>query len=111
MGSHRRYLGLATVALTLGCAPVDPTFYPPRPKPVDAGTAADCVAACGKLAELGCVEGQPTPGVDRKPGTADDVPCEEVCTNVEESGVVTLDPRCVVQIVTCEEIEACAYGE
>ncbi len=73
---------------------------PVRPKPVDAGTPADCSAACQHMRELGCEEGKPTPG---------GATCEDVCNNVEGSGTVTLNPACVVGISRCDQIESCAY--
>jgi hypothetical protein len=30
-----------------------------------------------------------------------------VCQNVEDSGIVTLDPECVAKISSCAEIERC----
>lgn len=73
---------------------------PTRPKPVDAGTPADCDAACAHMAELGCEEAKPTPK-----GTT----CEQVCKDIEGSGTVTLNPACVVGISRCDQVESCAY--
>lgn len=95
--------GLAVMvfaALTLaGRCDGDPV-EPRRPRPVDAGTPADCAAACAHMRELGCEEGKPTP----KGAT-----CEDVCNNVEASGTVTLHPSCVVGIARCDQVESCAY--
>jgi hypothetical protein len=68
---------------------------------VDAGTPADCAAACSHLQQLGCEEAKPTP----KGKT-----CVRVCEDVEASGDVTLMPACVVKIERCEDIEQCSYG-
>lgn len=57
-----------------------------------------CERACQRLAALGCEEAQPTD---------DGASCVDVCSNVEGSGAVTLDPECVVQIAQCEDIDAC----
>lgn len=85
---------LSALAAALCCSP------PPAPAPrVDAGSPADCQAACDRLAELGCEEAQPTPG-----GAS----CVEVCNNTEQSGAVTLDPACVATIATCAAIDGCA---
>ncbi len=88
---------LAVLALGSRCdVPVEPV----RPKPVDAGTPADCAAACAHMRKLGCEEGKPTP----KGAT-----CEDVCNNVEASGTITLHPACVVKIERCDQVESCAY--
>lgn len=88
--------------------PVD-TEVPPRDKPVDAGTPADCAAACAHLAELGCEEAQNTPPTPREP---QGLTCTQLCERFEASGVVTLNPACVATIASCAEIETkCSYGQ
>lgn len=83
----------------LVCVGCTQTFYPPRPEPVpDAGTPPDCAAACARMTELGCEESKPTPN-----GST----CEEVCNNVESSGVITIQPACVVEIESCDQINGC----
>lgn len=96
----RVFVLLIGVSLLGGnCDP--PPDYPTRIRPIEAGTPADCKAACDHLRSLGCEEGNPTP----KGAT-----CEDVCNSVESSGTVTLDPGCVANIAKCEEIDACTYG-
>lgn len=80
------------------CKP-DPVIY--RPMPADAGTPADCDAACKHLRALKCPEGEPT---------AKGASCETVCNNTEGSGTITLSPACVAQIQTCSEVDSCTYG-
>jgi hypothetical protein len=63
------------------------------------GQGRACERACKRLEQLGCPEAEPTPG---------GVSCVTVCENVEDSGVVSLDPECVARVRSCAEIEACA---
>lgn len=102
MVRYTRHLGLGALALLgllgTGC-PTEPEF-PDRPKPVDAGTPADCKAACDRMRELKCPEGAP----DDEGNT-----CETVCEHVEQSGTVTLDPACVTKIKICADIDRCSY--
>ena len=106
--------GLMLVAfLWRGCG----SDFKPAPKPppsANGGTAGSsgsggasggtggqgraCERACKRLEQLGCAEAEPTPG---------GVSCVTVCENVEDSGVVSLDPECVARVHSCAEIEAC----
>jgi hypothetical protein len=100
VGDRHGGLILAAV-LALGlqaarCGPPDDPADPPAP---DAGDPASCADACAHLEELGCEEAEPTP---------EGATCEEVCEAVESSGTVTLNPACVLQIETCEEIDGCS---
>lgn len=104
MVRYARHLGAGSlIALAafgvVGCPSIEPDF-PNRPRPVDAGTPADCHAACEHLRELKCEEGEPEEGVS----------CEEICEHVEASGTVTLDPACVLKITECRGIDGCTYG-
>jgi hypothetical protein len=74
---------------------------PPPPAPHDAGTPADCTAACEHLRALKCPEGEPT---------AKGATCEDVCNHAEQSGTITLWPGCMVKLKACPEIESCVYG-
>jgi hypothetical protein len=69
---------------------------PPAPSPVPSGA---CAAACAHLAALGCPEAKPTP----KGAT-----CTDVCLNAEDSGVLSMQPDCVVRAVDCPAANACA---
>lgn len=93
---------VAVFALLLTqCSPaVDGPVPPPKERPT-AGTVEDCAAACSNLRAHGCEEGTPTPA---------GVPCETVCSNVEESGATTLDVGCVVKAESCEVARECGYG-
>ncbi len=102
-------LALAAASLAASCDHQTESELPPRPKPVDAGSPADCQQACAHLTELGCEEAQPSPP---SPDHPEGESCTEVCTRFEASGIVTLNPACVVMIAACSEIETkCSYGQ
>lgn len=63
------------------------------------GTEADCQASCAARQRLHCPSADPTPS-----GAS----CVEQCLNVETSGYVTLHPRCVAQITSCDQEAACS---
>lgn len=91
--------GLAIAA----CPPPGPRPPVPAPVPtVDAGgggpSAATCETVCAHWRELSCKEGGPTPG---------GITCERVCENVQSSGVIEWDLRCMVAVASCEAIEQC----
>ena len=69
----------------------------PKPTPHPAQDTDMCPAACERLRELGCEEGEPL-----EDGTS----CEAFCVETQESGHA-LNPTCVMQIDSCGEIEAC----
>lgn len=81
--------------LLLGCPkpancpePEDPAKYEPT-----------CKDACDNLAKLGCPEAEPT-----KKGQT----CVEVCKDTEAAGAnVTLNPGCVANMKSCDEIDSC----
>lgn len=85
--------------LATNCTPA-PVVLPPKERP-EAGTPADCDAACGRLRALDCEEGKSTPGG----GT-----CEDVCLNVQQSEATALDLACVVRAGSCSAANACGYG-
>ena len=99
---------LLTAFLWRGCG----SDFKPAPKPPDGGTAGSssggadggeppaCERACRRLEKLGCPEAMPTPS---------GVTCVAVCENVEDSGVVSLDPECVARIRSCTDIESCTW--
>lgn len=88
--------------LHTSCHPTSPGPTPadvtPLPPPVDAGP---CARACARFRILKCPEAEAT-----KAG----VTCEQVCENVESSGVITLDPSCVERATSCEATEQCRRG-
>ena len=61
---------------------------------------ADCPAACEKLRELGCPEGQPL---------EDGTTCEKFCKDTQESGHA-LRPSCVMNITACSQVNDCTKG-
>lgn len=87
--------------LLSGACVSDDVRYPTRSDQPDAGTPADCSAACDRLRELKCPEGEPTPG-----GAS----CEDVCNNAEQSETITLMPSCVMKIGACDGVHDCTYG-
>lgn len=76
----------------------------PAPIPDDAGqdppegAHTACWRACQRLVQLGCPAALPTP---------EGVTCTQVCTNAEQSGVVSFGPDCVAHSVSCAAAEAC----
>jgi hypothetical protein len=93
-----RPLGLTAVfaAVLVSCASCRST--PVAPDVADAGEDDACARACGRLAALGCPEAEPTDA---------GATCVEVCRNAEASGVVTLEPDCVADAATCDDIDRC----
>lgn len=91
---------ISSLALLLLAARCSDPVAPPGPEPVDAGTQADCRAACDKLLALHCPEAEPTP---------DGGSCFDVCWNAESSGYVTINPNCVANATTCDGVEQCIY--
>lgn len=84
-----------SLALLAGCPPQPPT-PPPQPE-LDAGDGT-CDSACAKLRELGCAEAKPT---------AEGNTCEQVCLNVQSSGVVSWNLGCRSKIASCAQIDSC----
>lgn len=67
----------------------------PGPTPIEPDGTEDCPAACARLQQLGCPEGDPLP---------DGTTCAEFCQETQRKGHA-LDPTCVKTIQTCEELE------
>jgi hypothetical protein len=96
-----------------GCAHCSSTPNPPIPN-----DSSYCAAACTKMFDLGCEEGQPldTPLIDGRCTQGmptDDVDggiicrteCAAFCESIQSS-LVWLHPKCIVEKVTqCSEIE------
>ena len=103
----RRYLYAATtaLALVLACAHV-----PPAPRPPTPTQAAVCDAFCELEISLACPGASGSPGQDELDGTADDVPCAQVCRDTVATGLSAGDRACLDTAVTCEAAEACAFG-
>jgi hypothetical protein len=82
-----RYLVFAL--FLLGCPP---------PKPVPPETQVTCAEVCQHWEKLGCEEAEPTPNG----GT-----CEDVCLNVQESGIISWDLDCRAEIASCDQVDSC----
>lgn len=102
---------LLCAALLLGAAPcVHPAHEPAEPatRPV---ARSSCEAACTNAARLGCEGWDGSPGSDERRGTGDDVPCPEVCRNLEgaakELPGVSLHPECVRAAESCAAVSRC----
>lgn len=76
----------------------------PPPSVADAG----CMEACDRLSELGCVGADGDTGPDRVRGTADDSTCEQACSDVLASGIVTYNVDCIASAASCKAAEGCA---
>jgi len=91
---HRVLVALA-ILFVAGVA-LGSTCHPP-PTPVEPKDTADCPAACEKLRELGCPEGQPL---------EDGTTCEAFCKATQVKGHA-LRPSCVKKIWSCDQINIC----
>lgn len=67
-----------------------------------------CEAACENLRLIGCPGAEGSPGPDEMFGTQDDVPCADVCQEVENLGRFSLNPECISTAETCEQVDACS---
>ena len=91
----------ALVALAcLGCpprpvGPPDSQDGGPLLDPLDA--AATCGTACEHWRELGCPEGSGSPRAT----------CEEVCDNIQRSGILAWDLDCRSRITSCSQLDQC----
>jgi hypothetical protein len=84
---------------------------PGPPADPEAGTAEDCADACDNLERLHCPGWEGSPGTDEEYGTADDVPCTQVCEDLMNADpTLTLYPKCASTADTCEAIEKCFEG-
>lgn len=72
----------------------------PAPTPVEPKDTVDCPAACERLRELACPEGQPL---------EDGTTCETFCEDTQKSGHA-LRPSCVMGITSCSQVNDCTKG-
>lgn len=106
MGMTMRFFPalLIVAASLLGCPPIDPVVPPPTPPP----DTDWCGTMCDHLKRLGCEEGKDVYDND-KPGPVD-VPnqtCQAWCTELQDpSHVYFINPRCVTEVTSCDQIEA-----
>ena len=84
-------LAMALVLFVVGCTvqpvPVDPPLPP-----------SGCARVCERLAELKCPEAEPTP---------EGQTCEQVCDNVQASGIVQLNTGCIANAASCDAALEC----
>lgn len=109
---------LATL-ITVGCASCQPSPISPPDDVVDGavtdtgrsdGDGSDagevlldpCERACRHLADLHCAEAESTD----EGGT-----CVEICTNMEDSGVLSFNPECVAKVAQCIEVDSCVLHD
>lgn len=90
---------LACIVLLWSCTPpaAAPTA-PPVPLPAPGTEDADCFTVCEHLRDLGCEQAEPSPG-----GAS----CEDVCDNVQSSGVITWNLSCRASIADCNKLDHC----
>lgn len=91
----------------VGCPPKDPVLPPPNP-PVDTDL---CGEMCTHLKSLGCEEGDDVYNNDI-PGPVDEPnqSCEDWCAETQDKGV-SINPRCVSQVESCEDIEVARHED
>lgn len=92
---HTLLIAVVCAALNLACVPKPPPIPVPPQPPIGEPTCAD---ACQRLDQLGCDAAKPTPRGHS---------CLEVCRNVQESGIVTWDLRCLVSATSCTVADRC----
>lgn len=93
-------LWLVVVAVALvGCPSAKPEPVTPPPAPLEGGAPVDMVAAaCMRLRELGCPEGD---GVDGGQS------CETVMRKVASSGAFAMKADCLAFADTVQQARAC----
>lgn len=96
----KTYLLIAVLAASCAGTKNDPEV------PVAVGS---CSHWCARRAVLGC-DAMGSPGHDEKFGTDDDVPCEQVCSDVIKSAVFEVDVACFDTALSCESLEVCILG-
>jgi hypothetical protein len=91
---------LTALLVGTSACPPGPGPVPPAP-PQDAGldaSAATCGSACDRWRELGCEQAE---------DTADGATCEDVCDNIQSSGIIEWDLACRASVADCAAIDAC----
>jgi len=69
-----------------------------------------CASAAKRMHQLSCDGAQGSPGPDLEYGTADDVSFVEACIDIETTGLMMLNTRCIANATSCREVDACAEG-
>lgn len=95
----------------------EPTPEPaPVPVPPEPMAVNYCHGACQNMARLKCRGWEGSAGRDETTGTADDVPCVQVCTDFEHAAIISrapdlsLHPACVAGAQSCMEAAGC-FGQ
>ena len=98
---------LLSLFILVGCK----TGYEPVPQPPVITDTDQCPAACDNLRTLNCEDGC-GPGHESACTYPDGgtYSCEDYCRNAQSNGVihVWLNPTCVKEINSCDQIEQCA---
>jgi len=89
----RMILALVVMSLMMGAT----CQTRPPPIVIEPSDTDKCDAACVKLRQLGCPEGEPL-----EDGTS----CTKFCVDTQQSGH-PLNPTCVMQMGACSELPAC----
>lgn len=90
-----RRIAVAVFVVWIGGFLVGGHCGPPTPTPVEPPDTSDCPAACERLQELGCPEGEPL---------SDGTTCVEFCIETQQRGHA-LNPSCVRTITRCSELD------
>ncbi len=94
-----RAIGLLAFLVLASCPGCPPAPPPVTPDASDAAAApGTCAAVCQNGRRLGCPFAQPTP---------QGASCEEVCSNVQGTGIATWDLGCRSAASSCAAIDAC----
>ena len=91
------------VLLMVGCPPANYPDPNPNPEPEDTDLIVDM---CTHLQQLGCEEGEDVYN-DDLPGEVD-VPnqsCADYYTELQEEDFYPVNPKCVLTVKTCDDIE------
>ena len=93
--------------LVIGCAHVPDG----PPDPSQAHPA--CEAFCTQRVKLQCDDNGTgdSPGRDEIEGTADDVPCLDVCIDMVTLGDYRPSRECLETALTCDDTEECIFGD
>ncbi len=70
-------------------------------------SSIDCDSAAAHILDTGCTDMLTISGADEIPYTADDMPWNQYCRQMQDSGIIVLDLDCVLSVDTCEQIEVC----
>lgn len=108
-----QFIAFSLTVMSINCNPE------PTPDPPVVTDQAMCGAACDRLNLLGCEEGKPidmyvecapTSGCGGGMECYDGgcyTTCAEFCVQTEDQGV-WLQPGCVMNILSCDQLEQCA---